>query len=117
MKSINEYITESVASIKVNKMKQEFKQKFDNKVTIGSGRANHQQLYDVYIYDDKMNTLKEVNEILKRYLKKWKGFSYKELKDKLKEKGDFFKDYQDDDLCTLDRYPVEFLRFTSRDLL
>ena len=72
MKTINEYIMESSSSTIVNKIKKEFEKEFGNKVTIGSGRANYRQLYDVYIYDDK--------------------------------------------LVTLDRYPIEFFRFTSRDL-
>jgi len=116
MKSINEYIIESSSSTIVNKIKKEFKEKFDNKVTIGSGKANYRQLYDVYIYDDKLETLQKVNEILKKHIPIWKGFTDDEMKEKLKEKEEFFKKHKDDKSVTLDRYPVEFFRFTSRDL-
>jgi len=116
MKTLNEYITESSSSTIVNRIKKEFEKEFGKTVTIGSGKASYRQLYDVYIYDDKLETLQKVNEILKRYLTKWKGFSNKELNDKLKEQEDFFKNNKDNNLCTLDRYPIEFLRFTSKDL-
>ena len=117
MRNINEYIiNESKGYTIVNKIKKEFKEKFNDKVTIGTGKANYQQLYDVYIYDDKLETLQQVNEILKKYLPIWKGFTDDEMKKKLKDKEEFFKKHKDDKSVTLDRYPVEFFRFTSRDL-
>lgn len=117
MRNINEYIiNESKGYAIVNKIKKEFKEKFNDKVTIGTGKANFQQLYDVYIYDDKLETLQQVNEILKKHLPIWKGFTDDEMKKKLKDKEEFFKKHKDDKSVTLDRYPVEFFRFTSRDL-
>ena len=117
MRNINEYlIIESKGYTIVNKIKKEFKEKFNDKVTIGTGKANFQQLYDVYIYDDKLETLQQVNEILKKHLPIWKGFTDDEMKKKLKDKEEFFKKHKDDNSVTLDRYPVEFFRFTSRDL-
>lgn len=116
MKSINEYITESSSSTIVNRIKKEFEKEFGEKVTIGSGKANYRQLYDVYIYDDKLETLQKVNEILKKYIPIWKGFTDDEMKNKIKEKEEFIKKHKDENLITLDRYPIEFFRFTSRDL-
>ncbi len=116
MKSLNNYINESKGYTIVNKIKKEFKEKFNDKVTIGTGKANFQQLYDVYIYDDKLETLQQVNDILKKHLPIWKGFTDDEMKKKLKDKEEFFKKHKDDKSVTLDRYPVEFFRFTSRDL-
>jgi len=117
MRNINEYIIiESKGYTIVNKIKKEFKEKFNDKVTIGTGKANFQQLYDVYIYDDKLETLQQVNEILKKHLPIWKGFTDDEMKKKLKDKEEFFKKHKDDKSVTLDRYPVEFFRFTSKDL-
>ena len=63
-----------------------------------------------------METLQKVNEILKKHIPIWKGFTDDEMKEKLKEKEEFFKKYKDDKSVTLDRYPIEFFRFTSRDL-
>jgi len=117
MRNINEYIiNESKGYTIVNKIKKEFKEKFNDKVTIGTGKANFQQLYDVYIYDDKLETLQQVNDILKKHLPIWKGFTDDEMKKKLKDKEEFFKKHKDDKSVTLDKYPVEFFRFTSRDL-
>ena len=122
MKSIKEYIienkdfqqsfNESKSSSVINKLKKEFKNKFDNKVTIGSGRANFQQLYDVYVYDDSFDTLKEVNNIIKKYIPVWKEFTDDELKKKIDEKHEFLKKHSE----TLDRYPIEFCRLSSSDL-
>ena len=116
MKSINEYIMESSSSTIVNRIKKEFEKEFGKTVTIGSGKANYRQLYDVYIYDDKLETLQKVNEILKKHIPIWRGFTDEEMKDKIKEKEEFFKKHKDDTWVTLDRYPIEFFRFTSRDL-
>lgn len=117
MKTINEYIIqESSSSTIVNKIKKEFETEFGNKVTIGSGRANYQQLYDVYIYDDKLETLQKVNEILKKHLTIWKGFTDDEMKEKIKDHKEFLNKHKNDAYVTLDRYPIEFFRFTSRDL-
>lgn len=122
MKGIKEYIienkdfqrsfNESKSSTVINKLKKEFKNKFDNKVTIGSGRANFQQLYDVYVYDDSFDTLKEVNDIIKKYIGVWKEFTDDELKKKIDEKHEFLKKHSE----TLDRYPIEFCRLSSSDL-
>lgn len=112
MKGIKEYIKESKSSTIINKLKKEFKNKFDNKVTIGSGRANFQQLYDVYVYDDSFDTLKEVNDIIKKYIAAWKEFTDDELKKKIDEKHEFLKKHSE----TLDRYPIEFCRLLSSDL-
>ena len=122
MKSIKEYIienkdfqrsfNESKSSTVINKLKKEFKNKFDNKVTIGSGRANFQQLYDVYVYDDSFDTLKEVNDIIKKYITAWKEFTDDELKKKIDEKHEFLKKHSE----TIDRYPIEFCRLSSSDL-
>ena len=38
------------------------------------------------------------------------------IKKEFKEKEEFFKKHKDDKSVTLDRYPIEFFRFTSRDL-
>ena len=117
MKSINEYIiTEASTTSFVNKIKNEFKKEFDNKVTLASAKANYTQLYDVYIYDDNIETLKKVNEILKKHLKIWKGFTEEELKDKIKKHKEFFDKHKDEKWVTPDRYPIEFFRFTSKDI-
>ena len=50
MKGLTQFINEAANTTAiVNKIKKEFKKEFGDKVTIGSGRANYQQLYDVYI--------------------------------------------------------------------
>lgn len=122
MKTIQEYIienkdfqrsfNESKSSTVINKLKKEFKNKFDNKVTIGSGRANFQQLYDVYVYDDSFDILKEVNDIIKKYITVWKEFTDDELKKKIDEKHEFLKKHSE----TIDRYPIEFCRLSAREL-
>ena len=117
MKSINEYIiTEASTTSFVNKIKNEFKKEFDNKVTLASAKANYTQLYDVYIYDDNIETLKKVNEILKKHLRIWKCFTEEELKDKIKKHKEFFDKHKDEKWVTPDRYPIEFFRFTSKDI-
>lgn len=117
MKSINEYIiTEASTTSFVNKIKNEFKKEFDNKVTLASAKANYTQLYDVYIYDDNIETLQKVNEILKKHIPIWKGFTEEELKDKIKKHKEFFDKYKDEKWVTPDRYPIEFFRFTSKDI-
>lgn len=115
MKNIKEFIiTEASTTSFVNKIKNEFKKEFDNKVTLASAKANYTQLYDVYIYDDNIETLKKVNEILKKHLRIWKGFTDKELQDKIDEHHKFLKEYGE-------KYPwkdspIEFFRFTSKDI-
>ena len=117
MKNIKEFIiTEASTTSFVNKIKNEFKKEFDNKVTLASAKANYTQLYDVYIYDDNIETLKKVNEILKKHLKIWKGFTDEELENKLKKHEDFLNKHKNDPTVTPDRYPVEFFRFTSKDI-
>ena len=117
MKELAQFINEAANTTTiVNKIKKEFKKEFGDKVTIGSGRANYQQLYDVYIYDMDINTLKKVNDILKKHITIWKGFTDDEMQKKLDDKKEFFDKHKDDKFVTLDRYPVEFFRFTSRDL-
>ena len=117
MKGLVDFITEAANTTAiVNKIKKEFQKEFGDKVTIGSGRANYQQLYDVYIYDMDINTLKKVNDILKKHITIWKGFTNEEMQKKLDDKKEFFDKYKDDKYVNLDRYPVEFFRFTSRDL-
>ena len=117
MKGLIQFINEAANTTAiVNKIKKEFQKEFGDKVTIGSGRANYQQLYDVYIYDMDINTLKKVNDILKKYLPIWKGFTDEEMQKKLDDKKEFFDKHKDDKYVSLDRYPVEFFRFTSRDL-
>lgn len=111
-KDFQRSFNESKSSTVINKLKKEFKNKFDNKVTIGSGRANFQQLYDVYVYDDSFDTLKEVNDIIKKYISVWKEFTDDELKKKIDEKHEFLKKHGE----TLDRYPIEFCRLSARDL-
>ena len=112
MKTLKNYIIESKSSTLINKLKKEFKDKFDNKVTIGTGRANYTQVYDIYVYDDSLDTLKEVNNIIKKSIKIWKEFSDDELKKKIEEKHEFLKKYNE----TLDKYPIEFTRLTSKEL-
>lgn len=112
MKNLIDYINESKSSTIINKLKKEFKDKFDNKVTIGTGRANYEQLYDVYIYDDSLDTLKEVNDIIKKHIKVWKGFSDAELKKKIDDVHEFLKKYNE----TIDKYPIEFTRLSSKEL-
>ena len=122
MKELKEYIienkdfqrsfNESKSSTVINKLKKEFKNKFDNKVTIGSARANFQQLYDVYVYDDSFDTLKQVNDIIKKYISVWKGFTDDEIKEKIDETHEFLKKYNE----TLDNYPLEFCRLYAREL-
>lgn len=112
MKNITEYINESKGSSIINKLKKEFKDKFGNKITIGSGRSNYEQLYDVYVYDDSLDTLKQVNDIIKKYIKVWKGFTDDELKKKINEQHEFLKKHSE----TLDKYPIEFCRFSSKEL-
>lgn len=107
---------ESSSSTIVNRIKKEFEKEFGKKVTIGSGKANYTQLYDVYIYDDKLETLQKVNEIVKKHIPIWKGFTDDEMKSKIKKHKEFLKEYGDESFATLDRYPIEFFRFTSRDL-
>lgn len=121
MKELTHFINEvanttTIVNKIVNKIKKEFQKEFGDKVILGSARANHQQLYDVYIYDMDINTLKKVNDILKKHIPIWKGFTDKEMQKKLDDKKEFFDKFNDDKSVTLDRYPVEFFRFTSRDL-
>jgi len=115
MKNIKEFIiTEASTTSFVNKIKNEFKNEFDNKVTLASAKANYTQLYDVYIYDDKLETLQKVNEILKKYIPIWKGFTDKELQDKIDEHHNFLKEYGEK--YPWKESPIEFFRFTSRDI-
>ena len=66
MKELVQFINEAANTTAiVNKIKKEFQKEFGDKVILGSARANHQQLYDVYICDLDINTLKKVNDILK----------------------------------------------------
>lgn len=116
MKDIKEYINESYASTIINKIKDEFNKKFADKVTISSTKTSYEQLYIVYVYDNKLETLKEVNEILKKQLSIWRGLTDDEMQDKLKENQEFLNNHKDDPLVTQDRYPIEFFRFTSKDL-
>ena len=117
MKELTRFINEVANTTTiVNKIKKEFQKEFGDKVILGSARANHQQLYDVYICDMDINTLKKVNDILKKHIPIWKGFTDKEMQKKLDDKKEFFDKFNDDKTVTLDRYPVEFFRFTSRDL-
>jgi len=118
MKTISTYINEGVnTSTLIKKIENEFKKEFDNKVTIGKGRSNYQMLYDVYVYDMSLDILKKVNEILKKYLApKYKGLSDDELQKKIDEQQEFLNKHKDDKYVTLDRYPIEFIRFSSRDL-
>ncbi len=117
MKNIGQYIiTEASTTSFVNKIKNEFKKEFGDTVQLASGKANYTQLYDVYIYDDDIDILKKVNDILKKHINIWKGFSDKELEDKIKEHKDFLEKYKDEKWVTPDRYPIEFFRFTSKDI-
>lgn len=118
MKSIDTYINEGVnTSTLVKKIENEFKKEFNTKVTIGKGRSNYQMLYDVYIYDMSLDILKKVNEILKKYLApKFKGFTEDELQKKIDEQQEFLNKHKNEKYVTLDRYPIEFVRFSSRDL-
>lgn len=117
MKELTQFINEVANTTTiVNKIKKEFQKEFGDKVILGSARANHQQLYDVYICDMDINTLKKVNDILKKHIPIWKGFTDKEMQKKLDDKKEFFDKFNDDKSVTLDRYPIEFFRFTSRDL-
>ena len=117
MKDFKEYIiTEASTTSFINKIKNEFKKEFGDTVQLASAKANFTQLYDIYIYSDDIKILKKVNEILKKHINIWKGFTDKELEDKLKEHEDFLNKHKDDPTVTPDRYPVEFFRFTSRDI-
>lgn len=115
MKDIKEYIINEASTTSfVNKIKNEFKKEFGDKVTLTSAKANFTQLYDIYIYDENLETLKKVNEILKKHLTLWKGFTDEELKNKIDEHNKFMKEYGE-------KYPwkdspIEFFRFTSRDV-
>lgn len=113
MKDLQTYlITEASTTSVVNKIKAEFKKKFGNKVTLGSGKANYTQLYDVYIYEDNIETLKKVNDILKKHLTIWKGFTDEQMQEKLDKQHEFLKEYKEE----WKDYPLEFFRFTSRDI-
>ena len=109
-------IIESSTTSFVNKIKNEFKKEFGDTVQLASGKANFTQLYDVYIYNDDIEILKKVNDILKKHLTIWKGFTDKELEDKIKDHKEFFDKYKDEKWVTPDRYPIEFFRFTSKDI-
>lgn len=115
MKQLSQYIiTEASTSTFVNKIKSELKKAFGDTVQLTSAKANYTQLYDIYIYDDNIETLKKVNEILKKHLTLWKGFTDEELKNKIDEHNKFLKEYGE-------KYPwkdspIEFFRFTSRDV-
>lgn len=115
MKNIIEFITEASTTSFVNKIKNEFKKEFGDKVILASGKANYTQLYDVYIYDDDIEILKKVNEILKKHITIWKGFTDKELQDKIDEHNKVLKEYGDR-YSTFKDSPIEFFRFTSRDI-
>ena len=117
MKDFKEYIiTEASTTSFINKIKNEFKKEFGNTVQLASGKANFTQLYDVYIYNDDIEILKKVNDILKKHINIWKGFTDEELKNKIKDHKDFLDKYKDEKWVTPDRYPIEFFRFTSRDV-
>lgn len=111
--SIDDYITEAVNTTAfVNKIKKEYQKEFGNKVTLASAKTNYTQVYDTYIYDIDFDILKKVNDILKKHLKIWKGFTDDELKNKIQEQENFLKTNDE----TIDRYPIEFYRFTSKDI-
>lgn len=113
MKAINEYlITEVSASSFVNKIKKDIEKTFGNKVTMTSAKANYTQLYDIYVYDDSLDTLKKINDLLKKYLTIWKGFTEEELKKKLEDHKEWLKKYK----SPWKDSPIEFFRFTSRDV-
>ena len=113
MINIDDYITEAVnTSTFINKIKREFKDEFANDVTLTSAKANYTQIYDVYIYDTDFNVVKKVNDILKKHLKIWKGFTDNELKNKIKEQENFLKTNNQ----SIYDYPIEFFRFTSKDI-
>lgn len=117
MKNFKEYIiTEASTTSFINKIKNEFKKEFGDTVQLASGKANYTQLYDVYIYDDDIEILKKVNDILKKHINIWKGFTDEELKNKIKDHKDFLDKYKDEKWVTPDRYPIEFFRFTSKDI-
>ena len=117
MKNIKEFIiTEASTTSFVNKIKKDFEKEFGNKVQLASAKANFTQLYDVYIYNDDIEILKKVNDILKKHINIWKGFTDEELKNKIKDHKDFLDKYKDEKWVTPDRYPIEFFRFTSRDV-
>lgn len=117
MKSVTQYIiTEASTTSFVNKIKNEFKKEFGDIVQLASAKANFTQLYDVYIYEDDIEILKKVNDILKKHINIWKGFTDEELKDKIKHHKEFLDKYKDEKLVTPDRYPIEFFRFTSKDI-
>ena len=115
MKDISQYIiTEASTTSFVNKIKNEFKKEFEDKVQLATAKANFTQLYDIYIYDDDIETLKKVNEILKKHLKIWKGFTDEELQNKIDEHHKFMKEYGEKNPWK--DSPIEFFRFTSRDI-
>lgn len=115
MKDFKEYlIIEASTTSFVNKIKNELQKEFDNKVTLTSAKANYTQLYDIYIYDENIETLKKVNEILKKHLKIWKGFTDEELQNKIDEHNKFLKEYGEKNPWK--DSPIEFFRFTSRDV-
>lgn len=117
MKNLTQYIiTEASTTSFVNKIKNEFKKEFGDTVQLASAKANFTQLYDIYIYSDDIEILKKVNEILKKHINIWKGFTDKELEDKIKDHKNFFIKYKDEKWVTPDRYPIEFFRFTSKDI-
>lgn len=115
MKNLNQYlITEASTTSFVNKIKNEFKKEFGDTVTLTSAKANYTQLYDIYVYDDKIETLKKINDILKKHLKLWKGFTDEELQNKIDEHNKFLKEYGEK--YPWKDMPIEFFRFTSRDV-
>ena len=113
MKDLYNYlITEASTTSIINKIKTEFKREFGDNVKIRSAKANYTQLYDVDIYKDNIETLKRVNNILKKHLTFWKGFSDEEMQEKIDNQHDFLKRHNEE----LQRYPIEFCRFTSKDI-
>ena len=77
-------------------LKNEFKNEFGDTVQLASGKANFTQLYDVYIYNDDIEILKKVNDILKKHINIWKGFTDEELKNKIKDHKDSLDKYKDE---------------------
>lgn len=114
MKQLNQYIIEASTSSFINKIKNEFQNEFNDKVLLVSHKVSHEQLYIIHVYDNTIDTLKKVNEILKKHITVWKGYTDKELEDKLNE---YNKDLKE----TGDKYPwkdmpLEFFRFSSKDI-
>lgn len=114
MEHIVKYITESVQIQSIlGKIKRSLNKQFGDKIQIVSFKAGRCQYYDIYCYQNDMESYQFLNDLFKKYLApKFKGYDESKLKEKLEEakKIDKQRETSPYDL------PYVFMRFDSWDL-